>query len=379
MHTKQVICFWVLTGLIAAAAVCFLLATFAPGYTAHAFIRVLPAADKDPFASESASLAPSALYDLRVTMTTLMKHQSSVEELLNRETIRKTKWFQALANTTDEHIRKATKDLHKHLEIRPQKRGDLLVISMTCSDKADAAVIANEMVESFLAVQGTKAREHVASRLTRLENQRLRVDAELRSAEVAMEDVCRRYGFTDLDEHPSACPSPMIARLIRLEQQRDDCVLEMAQVKARIEELLKSSEPSPGENPQIDIAAAVKSAEAGYAALQVRLRELERMRGEAEAQKRDLHAARTQYAQRVAIRDERAQVLDAIKSQIEKLKILHDDPDTAGVRFVGRASEPLLPDSPKWRVYLLAGAILGFVLGLLHSSSRSRRQQPRPT
>ena len=46
------------------------------------------------------------------------------------------------------------------------------------------------------------------------------------------------------------------------------------------------------------------------------------------AKKRDLDLARVQYKQQLAIRDERKRMLDSLKSEIEKLKILHDDPET---------------------------------------------------
>jgi hypothetical protein len=52
------------------------------------------------------------------------------------------------------------------------------------------------------------------------------------------------------------------------------------------------------------------------------------MREEAAAKKKDLDMARVQYKQRTTIRDERRRVLDSLKAEIEKLKILYDDPET---------------------------------------------------
>ena len=92
--------------------------------------------------------------------------------------------------------------------------------------------------------------------------------------------------------------------------------------------------------------------------------ELEKLRQEIEAKKRDLDLARVQYEQRVTIRDERKEMLDEVKAQIEKLKIMHDDPETPKVQFVGYAPEPLEVSSPRWEFYFPGGTMLGFLSGV---------------
>ena len=95
-----------------------------------------------------------------------------------------------------------------------------------------------------------------------------------------------------------------------------------------------------------------------------RLEELEKMKEEAEAKKKDLDLGRVQYGQRVAIRDERKEMLNSIKSQIEKLKIVYDDPETPKVQFAGYAPVPLEMSSPKWQIYFPGGTMLGLMLGV---------------
>ena len=68
--------------------------------------------------------------------------------------------------------------------------------------------------------------------------------------------------------------------------------------------------------------------------------------------------------QRVAIRDERKDMLDSVKSQIEKLKIMHDDPETPKVQSMGYAPEPLEMSFPKIVIFLPAGMMLGLMLGI---------------
>jgi capsular exopolysaccharide synthesis family protein len=99
--------------------------------------------------------------------------------------------------------------------------------------------------------------------------------------------------------------------------------------------------------------------------LQERFTELEKLRQEAEAKQRDLDLARVQYEQRATIRDERNVMLDTIKAQIEKLKIVHDDPETPKVRAVGYAPVPLeMVTSRQWWVWFPSGTILGFLLSI---------------
>ncbi|GAG34973.1 unnamed protein product, partial [marine sediment metagenome] len=110
--------------------------------------------------------------------------------------------------------------------------------------------------------------------------------------------------------------------------------------------------------------ANLKNAQDLLIVLQGRSEELERLRLEAEAQKKDLDLARVQYEQRLAIRDERKQVLDEIKATIESYRMMHDDPETPKVQSVGYAPAPLEVSSPRWEFYFPGGTILGFMFGI---------------
>jgi capsular exopolysaccharide synthesis family protein len=57
-------------------------------------------------------------------------------------------------------------------------------------------------------------------------------------------------------------------------------------------------------------------------------------------------------------------MLNEIKEQLEKLKIMHGDPETPKVQFVGYAPVPLEVSSPKMKVYFPGGTVLGFMLGI---------------
>jgi capsular exopolysaccharide synthesis family protein len=98
--------------------------------------------------------------------------------------------------------------------------------------------------------------------------------------------------------------------------------------------------------------------------LSQRLEELNKLQAEAQARKKDLDLARIQYEQRTSIRDERKNMLNSIKTQIEKLKIIHDDPQTPKVQFVGFAPIPFDVSSPRLTAYLPGGTMLGLMLGI---------------
>ena len=68
--------------------------------------------------------------------------------------------------------------------------------------------------------------------------------------------------------------------------------------------------------------------------------------------------------QQLKIRDEKIRMLNAVKEQIEKLRIIHEDLKTPKVRFVGNAPVPLQVSSPRWELYFPCGAILGFISGI---------------
>jgi capsular exopolysaccharide synthesis family protein len=132
-----------------------------------------------------------------------------------------------------------------------------------------------------------------------------------------------------------------------------------------IEEIEKRREERKTEIGDQVRQANLENARDGLIVLQERFEELEKLRQEAEAKKADLDRARVQYEQRLKIRDERITMLDSIKEQVEKLKIMHDDPETPKVRMTGPAPIPLeMVFSRQWYLWFPSGTILGMLLGV---------------
>ena len=75
--------------------------------------------------------------------------------------IKETEWFMHFDEIEDKRITKAIKDLKKHLGISAQRDGEFVVISMTCGDKKESALIVNEMINLFLNIHGSSTKEEL--------------------------------------------------------------------------------------------------------------------------------------------------------------------------------------------------------------------------
>jgi len=400
----------------------FLLLRYRPNYTAQTFIRVLPPVEKDPTRIEAAIVAQDIQYGYRLSMTALLKSQGTLQQLIDRDKIQQTQWFKSFGAIKDVRIRKAVKDLRKYFGASPQRDGDSIVVSMTCRDKEESALIVNEIVNMFVSSQGSTKRKEVADKLSQLEEQRVRVQRDLDSAERSLDDVRRRYGFTDLEEH--GYQSITDTKLSGLETQQSELMMNISETRAGIERLAiqaqgpvqvqveRQVETDPVmtslaqqlalqesslasalarfgedhrlirqvreyinsiEEERLRRKAAIaeqtrqsnlQNAQDQLIALEGRLAQLEKMREEATKRKEEMDLARAQYEQRLQIRDERRTMVDSIKEQIEKLKIIHDDPETPKIQFVGLAPEPLEVSFPRWEVFFPGGMALGLLLGV---------------
>ncbi|MHC4418441.1 MAG: right-handed parallel beta-helix repeat-containing protein, partial [Planctomycetota bacterium] len=161
-------------------------------------------------------------------------------------------------------------------------------------------------------------RKKIVKKLQALTEQQDNVQRDLDLAEKALNEVRMASGFTDLEER--SYPHPVTERLNRLQQQRDDLVLEISEARARTV-MLEKWPQTPERKVELE------SAKVSLTVLQHKLKELDKMVGEAAARKRDLDVARVAYRQRAAIRDERKETLDAIRAQIEKLRLEYSNPE----------------------------------------------------
>ena len=400
----------------------FALLKYWPWYTARTFVRVLPPVEKDPTVMQSPIVAKEIQYGYRLSLSMQLKSQNTLQQLIDRDKIQQTKWFQGFGAIRDVRIKKAVRDLNKYLGASPQRDGDSIIVSMTCGDKEESALIVNEMVNLFISGQGSTKKKEVADKLSQLQTRQLSIQRDLDTSEQEMDNVRRRYGFADLDEHAF---QPIIDRkLADLESEQSKLMMDISQTRAIMERLalqaqgpvqvqverqietdpvmtalaqqqalqessLASSLARFGEDHRVVqqirkfidaiqeerarrkavIAEQTRQSNLMNAQDQIitmerRLGELENLREETAKRKEEMDLARAQYEQRLKIRDERRTMLDSIKEQVEKLKILYDDPETPKVQFVAPAPEPLEASFPRWQVFFPGGMILGLLLGV---------------
>jgi len=353
MSRKQIIYLWVVLVLLTSGEKKSVLGASVSEYTAQALIKVLPYADKDPMTIGTPPVDKDIQYSFRKSMAALVKRQSTLLELIDRDKMRQTRWFRRSAKfdkqgriiNVDHCILRAYKDLREHFSASAHKDSEFVVLSMTCSDAQEAADIVNEIATLFVASQAANKKAEIAAKLSSLNERRRSVQMELSVAESALAEVRTRFGITDLEEH--SYPHPITARLMRLEHERDNYVLETKAVEAHISNLKKQQEGEANEQVKKELQAELNNVRNDLIVLQSKLAELEKMREKAAARKKDLDLARIQYRQRAVVRDEREKTINELKLLIEKLKIMFDDPETPKVQLVGPALIPLEADSPK--------------------------------
>jgi len=419
-HTLLIVTLTAL-GMVAGGTTWYISKEFFPEYIASTYIQILPPVEIDPMTIIAPQVAKEIQYGHRLSMANLIKQQNTLQDLLGRNKVKQTEWYRRRGTDA-----KRIKYLNSYLGAQANRDAEYVEVSMTAQDSKEAALIVNEMVDLFVDMQGGSKRAEVAEKLARLDEQRTRVQRDLDSAEKSLSEVRTAWDITDLEKPTGRYFRHTIELQVDdLELKANELTLGIKQTQANIENLeklatgpiteqienaietdsvmvllaqqiaLQEAELSGrltkfGENHKsvrqlqetinqtiekrrirkAEIAEQTRRANFANAndnlvVLQERMAELGRLREEAAAKKRDLDLARAQYEQRLVIKDERTLMLDSIKEQIEKLKIMHDDPKTPKVQRVGYAPEPLeMVSSRQWWVPFPIGTILGFLLGV---------------
>ncbi len=410
-------------GLVVGGLSWYLTRKFSPKYTAQTLIEVLPPIETDPMDIVAAQVQKDIQYGHRVSVATRLKEQRTLQELIRNDTVRATNWF----GRRDKDTRKAFKYLNKHLNAQAHRDAEYVVVSMTCRQADEAALIVNEMTHAFVAAQGGRKRQELGDRLAKLDDRRTRVEDDLIAANNALDEVRKRWEITDLERTPgrywrhtyeitlddlvlqenelllavrqSQANMKNLDRLateepvgvqIKHAVERDQVMLALANQLALQEAQLAGRLAKFGDNHRVvrqtrelieqikaereirraDIAdqtrqAILKNAQDGLIVMRQRLEELQNLREGAAAKKQQLDLARVQYEKRVKIRDERILVLDLIKAQIEKLRIMVEEPEAAKVMLVGDAPEPLeMVASRQWWLWCPGGTVLGFLISI---------------
>ncbi|MDT8300595.1 MAG: polysaccharide biosynthesis tyrosine autokinase [Sedimentisphaerales bacterium] len=413
--------FLTMLGVAAGGAGWYLLQKYIPSYTSTTYIKVLPPVEKDPMDIVAPQTQKDIIYGYRQSIANLIKQQNSLEKLIESDKVKETQWYKRRGS-----VRKAVKYLNRYLTAYAHRDAEFVEVSMTCRDATEAKKIVDEMVHLFIANQGSVERGRVSAELVKLEERKARVKAELDAADQGLDDVRERWGITDLAvstgrnfqhtitlklnelelekndlelgirqlsadiENLKGLATGPITEQVQYAIERDAVMVTLAQqlafqeaqlsakltkfgenhrdvlqMREQIEEIRKRRELRKVEIGELTRNANLANARDGLRVLQERFELLEKQRQEAVAQKKDLDSARVQYEQRLKIRDERIVMLDLIKAQVEKLKMLHDSPDTPKVQRIGEAPIPLeMAFSRQWYVWFPGGTMLGLMFGV---------------
>ncbi len=403
----------------------YLLRRYLPLYRAETAIRVLPPIETDPMNMVVAQVQQDIRYGHRVTLANLMKSQSTLQELLQRDEVRNTKWYrQKTRNGVD--VARAVQCLDRHLVAFPHRDAEHILVSMTCGSPREAALIVNQMVDLFIKQHGETERGDVRQKLADITQRQSAVEQEIRDSEATLQNVTRKTGISDLDRPAGRYFQHTITlRLNELDKDESDLSLAIKQLQADIGTLRQLAEgpiteqiqhliegdplmvalgqqlaaleaqlsgqltkfgethrlvrqtkdridetKADREKRRIEIAeqtrrANLMNARDSLRSLEERLAELQKLRTAALEEQRKLDDARNEYEAIQKVRDERQEALNQIKMQIEKYRILLEDPETPKVQSVGPAPEPLeMVLSRSILLWTPGGTMLGLILGL---------------
>ncbi len=102
-HILMIVSFTII-GLITGGIVWFFLQKFKPKYTAKTAIEVLQPVENDPMAFATAQTNKDLFYQFRATKAAFMRQQNILQQLLRRDKIRETKWFEQFDNDITEAV-----------------------------------------------------------------------------------------------------------------------------------------------------------------------------------------------------------------------------------------------------------------------------------
>ena len=219
-------------GTVVGVGLWFILKTIAPKYTARTYIEVLSPGQSDPTIIGTPLASKDIAYEFRSSKAALIKQQSTLQELIRRDTIRETKWFKKFGND----IIKIIEGLEDHLGVFPDRNSSYISISMTCGDPEEAAIIVNQMVDLFVKSQQTTAEAGIGQKLGELNQQENELRDKLRSLTNSLSDIRRSTGLTQLEgaANEGTFHHTITQKLASLEIEKMKLEADIEQVRANV-------------------------------------------------------------------------------------------------------------------------------------------------
>ncbi len=406
-----------MAGLIIGSGAWFFMRRYFPKYTANTAINVLPPIEVDPIEFRSTQSNKDLYYQFRSTKAAFMRQQYFYQELIRRNKIRETDWFAQF----DNDIADTVEDLEDHLGVSAQREGNWIVVTMTCKDKKESALIVNEAVDLFLNMQRDSATREIGVELTKWNKQKSGLNKDRTVMDRALDTLRTNSGFTNLaggfrdymetrladlgkkymdDESNKRRLESLVVTLRRRAREPYDEVLreqmEQDPIASRMRQSIHSLELSLanlqskfGEDhkrvretmntlkqAKVDLAsrqseiadikrrAAVRNAEDQLTILTNDLEATTEGLTELKKEARLLEATRAEYERLTSFREKQRELIETITTKIEKLNAKYTSPNISKVSKVGSAQEPLQMSSPQKIVYIPAGFMLGMLAGV---------------
>ncbi|MBN1125983.1 MAG: polysaccharide biosynthesis tyrosine autokinase [Sedimentisphaerales bacterium] len=320
---------------------------------------------------------------------------------------------------------RAMRDLKKNLDVAPLRDATYIRVGMTCSGgqgQRESAQIVNLLIQMFYQQQDEAAKKDFRQRIVQLNNQQAEIQNEITTLDRELDRIRRlkpvaNLGgnrFRDFLEEKLGSLETEVSRL-EGEVQRLNSLLESAKRRAEgeydevVREMIERDSVATtmrqrisylevqqaemlarfGENHTRvkEIRNSLRQAREDLAYRQKEIGDIERKRifiitndevaastKQLETRQLELGRARTEHEQlgeirasydRVFVnREDKQRLLDAINTQIEKVKALTNDPELSKIKPMQSALEPRERSAPRLALYLPGGLFLGLALGI---------------
>jgi len=298
-----------------------------PNHTAVAIVEVLPYVQGDPLVIETPAVDAELQREFRRSQTMLMTRPGVFDLLVRRERVRGTKWFGRMGGD----IEKAAKELRQRCAVDASKDSGLLEVVVACDDPNDSLVIADELVGVYVEMREADERARLQMRIKALEGRREQILKDIRATEAEIEGVFKRWGHADLGEREYV--HPVEARLMRIEEKRDDVLLQVLEQDVVVTRPDSRSRSGAVSRP-------------GSRTLQLRLLAAEKIYRDAVKCKDELDRARMAYGRSAAVRARKERALEEVELLLDKLHMMCESPDVSRLRPVGRACFPYAEPYP---------------------------------
>ena len=416
-HVFMIIFFAVL-GIIAGGGGWYLLKVFHPRYTAVGSIEVLPPGTTDPTTFASVQTNKDLFFEFRSTLAFRMRQQGFLEKLLQDDDVRETKWYAGFNDVAD-HV----EDLGDNLRASAQRDKSLIVVSMTCGDPEEAALIADEAIDLFLAIEKEEAERDANGKLGQRKAQRAKIKKKLDDVEDSLlaQRIAAHYSkldrvtfrdyidqkLNDVERERNQLESVIenikeTVNVLRIRKEREDFddvvrervetdqtavamrlsidrkevelnrlksqfgeghkrVKEIKQALRREKEALVSWQEKIGRIARsAELINAMERQSILETELENRIKQVELARDAY----RNLNMLRANYEKDVVRRDDFQAQLEEIDGFIEGLNAILADPTLSKVKWDIRPQPPLEMSFPNIVIFVPGGWMLGLMLGV---------------